>query len=183
MALLDGIVTMDEFLVSFHLHQTKQQSKLWLVKGQPGLIKAKVHAFRTKQMVLAFFDSKGLIYTNHVPRGTMVNSKYIVEALGKFLKVFNQKRPEMAAGDWRFHWENAPVHTTTTVMDWMAARQFKVIKHPPYSPDLALADFFLFPKVKRELAGLTLTKYTFKKECEGAAKTLKAANFAAAFRR
>jgi hypothetical protein len=37
--------------------------------------------------------------------------------------------------------------------------------------------------VKRELAGLTLTKETFKKEWEGAAKTLKAADFATAFRR
>jgi hypothetical protein len=37
--------------------------------------------------------------------------------------------------------------------------------------------------VKRELVGLTLTKETFKKEREGAAKTLKAADFAMAFRR
>jgi hypothetical protein len=37
--------------------------------------------------------------------------------------------------------------------------------------------------VKRELAGLTLTKKTFKKEWEGAAKTLKVADFATAFRR
>jgi histone-lysine N-methyltransferase SETMAR len=69
------------------------------------------------------------------------------------------------------------------VKDWMAARQFKVIEHLPYSPDLAPADFFLFPKVKRELAGLTLTKKTFKKEWEGAAKTLKAVDFAMAFSR
>jgi hypothetical protein len=38
--------------------QTKQQSKQWLVKGEPGPIKAKVHASRSKQMVLAFFDLK-----------------------------------------------------------------------------------------------------------------------------
>jgi hypothetical protein len=36
--------------------------------------------------------------------------------------------------------------------------------------------------VKRELAGLTLTKETFKKEWKGAAKTLKVADFATAFR-
>jgi histone-lysine N-methyltransferase SETMAR len=183
MAMLDRIVTMDESAVSFHTPQTKQQSKQWLVKGAPGPIKAKVQASRSKQMVLAFFDSKGLIYTNYVPKGSTVTASYIVEALGKFLKVFKQKRPEMAAGDWWFHWDNAPVHTAAIVKDWMAARQFKVIEHPPYSPDLAPADFFLFPKVKRELAGLTLTKETFKKEWEGAAKTLKAADFATAFRR
>jgi hypothetical protein len=64
----------------------------------------------------------------------------------------------------------------------MAARQFQVIDHPPYSPDLALVDFFVFSKVKRELASLILTKETFKKEWEGAARTLKAADFSAAFR-
>jgi hypothetical protein len=37
-----------------------------------------------KQMVLAFFDAKGLIYANYMPRGTMVNAKYIVDARGKF---------------------------------------------------------------------------------------------------
>jgi hypothetical protein len=35
----------------------------WVKKGQPGLIKAKVHASWTKQMLLVFIDSKGLIYS------------------------------------------------------------------------------------------------------------------------
>jgi hypothetical protein len=68
-AMLDRIVTMDESAVSFHIPQTKQQSKQWLEKRTPGLIKGKVQASRMKQMVLVFFDSKGLIYTNYVPTG------------------------------------------------------------------------------------------------------------------
>jgi hypothetical protein len=87
MAMLDRIVTLDKSAVLFHTPQTKQQSKQWHVKGQSGLTKAKVHVSRMKQMVLAFFDSKGLIYTNYVPRGTTVNTKYSVDALGKFLMV------------------------------------------------------------------------------------------------
>jgi hypothetical protein len=94
MAKLDRIVTMDESTMSFHTPQTKQQSKQWLVKGAPGPIKAKVRASRSKQMVLAFFDSKRLIYTNYMLKGSTVMASYIVEALGKFLKVFRQKRPE-----------------------------------------------------------------------------------------
>jgi hypothetical protein len=103
MAMLDLIITMNESSVSFHTLQTKQQSKQWVEKGTPGLIKAKVHVSRMKQMVLAFFDSKGFIYTNYMPRGTTVNANYIVDASGKFLKIFKQKRLEMAAGDWWFH--------------------------------------------------------------------------------
>jgi histone-lysine N-methyltransferase SETMAR len=181
--MLDRIVTMDESTASFHMPHTKQQSKQWFEKGQPGPVKAKVHASRMKQMVLAFFDAKGLIYPNYMPRGTTVNAKYIMDARAKFLKVFKQKRPKMAAGDWWFHWDTVPIYTAAMVTGWMAARQFQVIENPPYSPDLTPADFFLFPKVMRELAGLTLTKKTFKKEWEGTARTLKAADFATAFRR
>jgi hypothetical protein len=44
------------------------------------------------------------------------------------------------------------------------ARDIRLIEHPPYSPDLAPANYFLFPRVKRELAGPTLTQDIFKKE-------------------
>ncbi len=140
-------------------------------KGEPGPIKAKVHVTRAKQMVLAFFDAKGLIYTNYVPRGTTVNATYIVKALGSFMKILKKKRPGMAAGKWFLHWDNAPVHTAASVTDWLVARRVTMLKHPPYSPDLAPADFYLFPKVKKELASLTLTSETFKKEWEGAVRT------------
>jgi hypothetical protein len=48
-----------------------------------------------------------------------------MEALGNFLKVFKQKRPEMVARNWWFCWDNALVHTAAVVTDWMAARQFR----------------------------------------------------------
>jgi hypothetical protein len=51
MSMLDNIVTMDESAVFFHMPETKQQSKQWLVKETPGSIKAKVHTIRKKQMV------------------------------------------------------------------------------------------------------------------------------------
>ncbi len=65
-ATLDKIVTLDESAVSYHTPETKQQSKQWLLKGQPGPTKFKMSATRSKQMELAFFDAKGLIYTNYV---------------------------------------------------------------------------------------------------------------------
>ncbi len=65
--------------------------------------------------------------------------------------------------------------------DWLAARDIKLIEHLPYSPDLAPADYFLFPRVKRELEGLTLTQDSFKKAWEGAVRSITAADFAEAF--
>jgi hypothetical protein len=141
MAMLDSIVTMDESAVSFHTPESKMQSKQWTKKGQSGPIKAKVHATRSKQMVLAFLDNEGLIYTNYVPKGQTANANYIVEALSKFLATFKKKRPNMAAREWFFHWDNAPVHTAAVVKDWMVVRDFRLIDHSAYSRDLVLADF------------------------------------------
>jgi hypothetical protein len=64
---------------------TEKQSQEWIRKGQPSPIKAKIPASQTKQMLLAFFDRKGLIYSHVVPRGSTVNSTYIVKVLGIFL--------------------------------------------------------------------------------------------------
>jgi hypothetical protein len=133
-------------------------------------------------MVLVFFNSKGLICTIYMPRGTTVNANYIMEALGTFMNILRKKRPQMVAGDWLFHWDNAPVHAAAKVTNGLAARDIKLIEHPPYSLDSATADYFLFPRVKRELAGLILTQDTFKKEWgEGAVRSIMAAEFAEAF--
>jgi len=180
---LDTIVTMDETMISLHTPETKKQSKRWVPKGQPGPLKARVQASRTKHMVMAFFDAKGLIYTNVVPKGESVNAAYIVKALGRFLRYLKQKRPELAEQGFLFHWDNAPVHTAAVVKEWFAAHAIQVLEHPPYSPDLAPADFFLFPKVKELLAGKTIAASDVKKEWEGVTRTIGVDEYAAAFRR
>jgi hypothetical protein len=50
-------------------------------------------------------------------------------------------------------------------------------------PDLAPVDFFLFPKVKAELAGQKLTLETFKNSWEGFVRSIAKEDFATAFRR
>jgi hypothetical protein len=68
MAMLDNIVMMDETMVSDHMPQTKRQLKQLIKKGLPGPVKAKVTASRTRQIIIAFLDKKGLVYTHIVPR-------------------------------------------------------------------------------------------------------------------
>ncbi len=117
--------------------------------------------------MLVFFDAKGVIYMNYVPKGETVNAEYIKKALARFLNVFKSKRPIMASQKWFLHWDNAPVHTAATVQEYLAAKGIKTLRHPPYLSDLAPADFFLFPRVKIKLAGLSLKQETFQKSWEG----------------
>ena len=61
---------------------------------------------------------------------------------------------------------------------WPPGRQ--VLPHPPYSPDLAPADFFFFTKMKDQLAGCTLTQESFKTTWDGVVRTIATEEFAAA---
>ena len=181
---LNNLVTMDESAVCFHTPETKNQSKQWLKKGTPGPCKARSQASRKKQMVLAFFDKKGMIYTRMVPKGKTVNGEFIVDTLKMFLKQLRRKRPQMVKDDlWFFHWDNAPVHTARNVREFLDKKGIRMIEHAPYSPDLAPADFFLFPKVKGTLAGTTLTPETIQTEWERVTKTISKEQFTRAYQK
>ena len=41
-----------------------------------------------------------------------------------------------------------PVHNSILVSDYLTKMGIKTVLHPPYSPDLALCDFWLFPKLR-----------------------------------
>jgi transposase len=40
-----------------------------------------------------------------------------------------------------------------SVKQFLASKNIALLAHPPYSPDLAPCDFFLFPKIKSVLKG------------------------------
>ena len=55
---------------------------------------------------------------------------------------------------WMLHHDNAPAHTALSTRQLLANKQVTVLDHPPYSPDLAPCDFWLFPKLKSVVKGL-----------------------------
>ena len=65
-----------------------------------------------------------------------------------------RKRPEKWwDGDWILYHENAPAHTTHYVQQFLAKHGTVQMQQPPCSPDLALCDFFPFPRLKKVLKG------------------------------
>eukprot|EP00095_Tigriopus_kingsejongensis_P009934 maker-scaffold1000_size72005-snap-gene-0.6 protein:Tk09934 transcript:maker-scaffold1000_size72005-snap-gene-0.6-mRNA-1 annotation:"histone-lysine n-methyltransferase setmar" len=53
--------------------------------------------------------------------------------------------------------------------------------HPPYCPDLAPADFFLSPKCKKELAGVTMKREDVTANLDGVCRTIPIVDFVDAF--
>ena len=83
-----------------------------------------------------------------------VNKEYYVEVLREFRKRFRRKRLAFfKSGQWHFHRDNTPVHISILITDYLTKMDIKTVPHPPYSSDLALFDFWLFPKLKENLRG------------------------------
>ena len=67
----------------------------------------------------------------------------------EFRKIFLGERPALfKSGQWHFHQDNAPVYNSILVTDYLTKMGIKTVPQPPYSPDLATRDFWLFRKLR-----------------------------------
>ena len=74
--------------------------------------------------------------------GQRVSQGYYAEVLREFRKRFRRKRPALfKLGQWHFHQDNAPVHNSIFVTDYLTKMGIKTVPHPP-------CDFCLFPKLR-----------------------------------
>ena len=84
-----------------------------------------------------------------VPTGQTVNKEYYVVVLRKLRKRFRRKRPALfKSNQWHFHQDNAPVHNSILVTDYLTKMCIKTVPQPPYSPDVAPYDFWLISKLR-----------------------------------
>ena len=64
--------------------------------------------------------------------------------------------------------DNAPAHRALATQKKLAYLGFQCLDHPPYSPDLALSGYHLFPGLKKQLKG---RHFSSDKEAIAAAET------------
>ena len=64
-------------------------------------------------------------------------------------KRFRRKRPTLfKSSQWHFQQDNAPVHNSILVTDYLTKMGIKTVPQPLYSRDIAPGDFWLFPKLR-----------------------------------
>ena len=69
--------------------------------------------------------------------------------LGWGFKGVQEERPRLfKSGQWHFHQDNAPLHNSILVTDYLTKMCTKTVPQPPFSPNLAPCDFWLFPKLR-----------------------------------
>ena len=65
----------------------------------------------------------------------------------------NKKRSRMQKKKVLFHQDNGPCHKSMKTMVKLNELNFELLPHPPYNPDLATSDYWLFADLKKMLQG------------------------------
>lgn len=150
---LRRFITVDETWVHHYTPENKEQSKQWVGKGEPTPKKAKTILSANKVMATVFWDARGIIYIDYLEKGNTITGQYYAELLQRLKHEVQIKRPHLAKKKILFHHDNAPAHSSIVAMSKIHELKFELMLHPPYSPDLAPSDYYLFPNLKKWLGG------------------------------
>jgi len=149
----DRIVTGDETWVHHATPETKRQSMVWQKKGNPPPKKAKVVHSASKVMATIFWDKKGILLVDYLTKGETINADRYCQVLKNLRDAIRKKRRGMLSKGILLLHDNARPHAARKTVELLQKFNWDIIPHPPYSPDLAPSDYFLFPKLKVHLGG------------------------------
>ena len=145
--------TMDEVWLYLYDPETKQQSSVWVEKGSKPPVKFKVGPSAKKVMAIIFWDAKGIIYIEYMVDGRTVTGARFANSVRKFKEEVLKKRRGKVRAGLVLHMDNAPAHTSHVAQAASRESGIELLPHPPYSPDLAPSDYWLFPNLKKTLKG------------------------------
>ena len=95
-----------------------------------------------KVMLCVWWNSRGIVYHELLPRNMTVTAEVYCQQLQKVADKLAQVRPRH--GRIRFIHDNARPHTAKLTRQKLIDLGWEVLPHPPYSPDLAPTDYHLF---------------------------------------
>ena len=103
-----------------------------------------------KVFASVFCDAQGILFIDYLEKRRTINSEYHI-ALLMCLKEESAKKRSQMKKKVLFHQNNALCHKSIETMAKLHELDFRLLPHPPYSPDLALSNYLLFADLKKML--------------------------------
>jgi histone-lysine N-methyltransferase SETMAR len=132
-------------------NQTTINAVEFNISPRPKMAHMSLSHFET--MLIVFFDIQGIVMAQCVPSRQNVYRQYYIKILTKMRERVRRKGQKLWGAEWILQQDNMPAHNALPVKKYLANKNTTLLEHPPYSPDLALCDFYLFPEIKSVLKG------------------------------
>lgn len=142
---LKRLITGDEKCIVY-------RKRSWVMQDEPAQTTPKDEIHQKKIMLSVWWDYKGILHFELLPKNQRINSTVYVQQLAKLSDAIQKKRPELAnSKDVVFQHDNAKPHTSLVTCQKLSELGWDVLSHPPYSPDLAPSDYHLFRSMQNSL--------------------------------
>ena len=136
------LVTVDETWVHYYEPENNAQSRQWVLEAKEVQDAGKV-------MATVFWDAKGVIMLDFLPKRSTITGVYYANLLDQLRTAIREKRRGKLSKVVLLQQDNARVPTCKVAMDAVERNRYELISHPAYSSDLAPSGFFLFPNLKK----------------------------------
>ena len=148
------ICTGDEVQIPLYQIPIKSKNEVWIAKGAPRPTILRPGFGIPKAFFTIYINAAGLVFCDMMPKGQTMNSTYFTKKIvtGVAKGISKTKRTRGLNRTQILH-DNASSHKSRLTTQKLESMGLSVIRHPPYSPDLAICDFWLFMELKNRLAG------------------------------
>ena len=135
-------------------HYEPENNAQWVGPGSPRPKKFKTQPSAGKVMATVFWDVKGVIMLDFLPKRSKITGVYYANLLNQLRTAIHEKRRGKLSKGVLLQKDNERVPTRKVSMDAVERNGYELIPHPAYSPDLTPSDFFLFPNLKKDIREL-----------------------------
>ena len=143
------IITGDESWFYLSTDHTTQ----WVPAGEEPSTRERKMIGSKKFMITIFWNPSGFHLIKILPEDAKFNGKYFIdEILDPIYEITTPLREEFGRNI-ILHYDNARPHTSRKVTDYLESHDIEKAPHPPFSPDIAPSDFYLFGYIKQKIAG------------------------------
>ena len=155
---LHRIVTGDEKWV--HYDNPKRRATY----GYPGHASTSTSAQNIhglKVMLCIWWDQLGVVYYELLKPNETITGDVYRRQLMRLSRALREKRPQYADRHDKviLQHDNARTHVAQVVKTYLETLKWDVLPHPPYSPDLAPSDYYLFRSMQHGLADQHFRNY------------------------
>lgn len=148
------LVTVDETYVSYKTACNRLDAAEWRPIGSNPPEVPRLSSDKRKLMAIVFWDAEGLVHLEWFKPTTQragLTSDLYADALENMYNSISRNNPRKAARGLLLLQDNAPCHTGKTARAKLQTLEIETTGHPPYSPDLAPSDYYLFRVLKNYL--------------------------------
>ncbi|GFS18735.1 mariner Mos1 transposase [Elysia marginata] len=105
-------------------------------------------------MATAFWDAKGVILLDILPRGQCINAVLYCSPRDRLRDAIRRKKPGLLRRGFVLQHDNATPHSAKLTQQWLQHYGWEILPHSAQNPDLVPSEFHLFGSLKCHLGGM-----------------------------